>query len=83
MMTRETGEHVAKFRVMLDDFYETFPSGIRRSLWILFGAVSLLLLIACTNVSSLLLARAAARARGRWPCGRHWARAGSGWSVSS
>ena len=63
MITRETGEHVTKLRVMLDDFYETFPSGIRRSLWIIFGAVSLLLLIACANVSSLMLARAAARSR--------------------
>ncbi len=63
MMTRETGEHVTKFLVVLDDLYDTFPSGIRRSLLILFGAVTILLLIACTNVSSLLLARAAARAR--------------------
>jgi putative ABC transport system permease protein len=61
MITRERGQHVPKFRVQLDNFYETFPSGIRKSLWILFGAVSLLLLLACTNVSSLLLARAAAR----------------------
>ncbi len=61
MITRDTGEHVTKFRVVLDNFYETFPSGIRQSLWILFGAVCLLLVIACTNVSSLLLSRAAAR----------------------
>jgi putative ABC transport system permease protein len=35
--------------------------GVRRSLWILFGSVSLLLLIACTNIVALLLARAAQR----------------------
>ncbi len=34
-----------------------------RSLWILFGSVSLLLLIACTNIAALLLARTAERER--------------------
>ena len=33
----------------------------RRSLWLLFGSVTLLLLIACTNIVALLLSRAAQR----------------------
>ncbi len=63
MIMRSGGEHVTKFRILLNNFYETFPSDIRQSLWILFGAVGVLLLIACVNVSSLLLARSAARSR--------------------
>ncbi len=34
---------------------------VGRSLWLLFGAVSVLLLIACTNIATLLLARGAQR----------------------
>jgi putative ABC transport system permease protein len=35
--------------------------GARKSLWLLFGSVSLLLLIACTNIAALLLSRSAGR----------------------
>jgi putative ABC transport system permease protein len=42
---------------------ETTVGTARSSLWLLFGAVSILLLIACTNVSALVLARGMERER--------------------
>ncbi len=44
-----------------DRLKESMVGGVRTSLWVLFGSVSLLLLIACTNVAALLLSRSAGR----------------------
>jgi predicted permease len=40
---------------------EVFVGHVRGSLWLLFGAVTVLLLVACTNIASLLLSRAMRR----------------------
>ncbi|MBV9501665.1 MAG: ABC transporter permease [Acidobacteriaceae bacterium] len=49
--------------VEIQPLKETTVAGVRRSLLILLGSVSLLLLIACSNIAALLLARTTQRER--------------------
>jgi putative ABC transport system permease protein len=58
---REFPKPDAEISAVIEPLKEATIGGARKSLWIVFGSVSLLLLIACTNVAALLLSRAAAR----------------------
>ncbi len=52
-----------KYTFTARPLHEVITESATRGLWVLLGATSLLLLIACTNVANLLLARAVVRER--------------------
>ena len=58
---REYPKTDALIRPGVEPLKEVTVAGVKRSLWIVFGSVTLLLLIACTNIATLLLSRAAGR----------------------
>jgi putative ABC transport system permease protein len=60
-LAREYPATDAGWAPVVEPLKEQKVGGVRRSLWLLFGAVSLVLLIACANVACLLLAQAVRR----------------------
>jgi predicted permease len=65
MVQGRLGKEFPKFDkdlgVQVQPLKNVLIGGAGKSLWLLFGSVSLLLLIACTNIAALLLARTAER----------------------
>jgi putative ABC transport system permease protein len=60
-LARQFPKPDAQIRPAIQPLKEQAVGGVRESLWVVFGSVTLLLLIACTNIAALLLSRAAGR----------------------
>ena len=58
---REFPESDAKLRVEVEPLKNLVLHGAETSLWLFYGSVSLLLMIACLNIAALLMARTAER----------------------
>jgi putative ABC transport system permease protein len=63
-IARENPESNAGWSVTLVPAHEQVVGRVGETLWVLFGAVVLVLVIACANIANLLLARSATAAKG-------------------
>ncbi|MGH9372030.1 MAG: ABC transporter permease, partial [Vicinamibacterales bacterium] len=60
-LAKQHGDPDTKITVEMTPLKDVMVGGVGRSLWLLFGGASILLLITCTNIAALLLSRMAHR----------------------
>ncbi|MFN7992654.1 MAG: ABC transporter permease [Bryobacteraceae bacterium] len=60
-LARQFPKPDAQIHAAVEPLKEQTVGGVRESLWVVFGSVTLLLMIACTNIAALVLSRAADR----------------------